>query len=494
MASPLIGTGTVTSGNAVAWTGAVLTRANCYVGMPVVINKQATFVATRVDTTHFTVAPSVDNGTGLAVAISPLNADNVQVAELNVRAAELMENLSVIDANGRGLFYNVLSYTAANDPGPGYLARNNNNWPDATQLYVDAVDANNQTAIERLLLWDLGTVLTIRSLEPDYAFASYTILAEPTPLNTNGWVSINVTYLEGDGLLTDSEPVAVEWNRTAPGLNVVPSGEWDDAVTYPQLAMVEWGGAVFISSVEANLNHEPDIDPEPTSSAYWTLFPLPSTGDFFDIALYAAGVYGNSELLFRFEFASTVVFPAALVGSVANALVDPAGTITLSIRKNGSEFGTVNFAAGAVNATFTSASGATFNVGDVLTVLAPASADADLSGVAITIRGSRDADIPIGQSGLAEIDFGAFPGATYTSLAITGQGRMVATSRVFAQMNCDDGSTDHTVDEHIVTPIHLTISAIVDGTGFTINAYAPPDGGKEAPRLYGKWNVAWFWV
>lgn len=222
MAAPLRGTGTVTSTTDVAWTGAVLSAANCKQGFPVVINKQATFVDELVDTTHFTVDPPVDNGTGLQIAISPLSPNNVTIASLNVSAAALMEQLSVVDANGRGLFLNNLGVTGANDPGPGFLARDNSSWPSVTALYFDALDANGQPAIERMMLWGIDTVLTVRSIETN-AFAAFRMTEVPVNEDTDEWVSCsNLVYLEGDGILVDGEALSVEWNRrgaAGPGLD-----------------------------------------------------------------------------------------------------------------------------------------------------------------------------------------------------------------------------------------------------------------------------------
>lgn len=314
MADPNLGTVTVTGGVNVAWTGAVLTKANCFKGMPVTINKQSTYVDTRIDTTHFTVNPPVDNVVGANAAISPLNADNVQVAELNVRAAELMENLSVIDANGRGLFYVILGLTGPNDPQPTFLARDSLNWADVTALYFDAQDANQQPAMARILLWNVGTVITVRSLDStSNAFASFVMTEVPVSMDSGEWASISgLEYLEGDGVLADGEAVAVEWNRMGSGYSAIPSGEWDVGTTYARNNMVQHGDYIFLSNADNNLGHEPDITPEPESDAYWTYLPLPSAGDFIDLAFYAEGVYENDAILYRFEFVDTAKFEAGL--------------------------------------------------------------------------------------------------------------------------------------------------------------------------------------
>lgn len=89
-------------------------------------------------------------------------------------------------------------------------------------------------------------------------------------------------------------------------------------------------------------------------------------------------------------------------------------------------------------------------------------------------------------SGLATLDFGAFPGATDTSVTITGQASILATSLVSAVVLAK-ASSDHTADEHWVDPPTLTAGNIVPGTGFTIYGTSPN------LRAYGQWSIGWFW-
>jgi hypothetical protein len=129
-------------------------------------------------------------------------------------------------------------------------------------------------------------------------------------------------------------------------------------------------------------------------------------------------------------------------------------------------------------------------------------------------------------TGTALLDFGAFPGASDASLAITGQAGIVGDSLVECWVLPAD-TTDHLADEHRVETLDVYAGAIVAGTGFTIygtiettanepsvvtqsgyitnwalttvaTVFAQPgsiaDAGGLGMRLYGKWNVAWAWV
>lgn len=115
-------------------------------------------------------------------------------------------------------------------------------------------------------------------------------------------------------------------------------------------------------------------------------------------------------------------------------------------------------------------------------------------------------------TGTASLNFGAFPGASDASVAVTGQTGISAGSLVEAWL-LPAATADHTADEHLVETLNVMAGTIVAGTGFTIygintgNLMEPlrslrdlPGGGGDATqggrgtRLYGIWNVAWAWV
>ncbi len=129
----------------------------------------------------------------------------------------------------------------------------------------------------------------------------------------------------------------------------------------------------------------------------------------------------------------------------------------------------------------------------------------------------------MGAQGTATIDFGAFPGASDASVAVTGQTGITGTSLVEAWLY-PSGTADHSADEHIVETIRVTAGNIVAGTGFTIYALntgqinepleiprrerhvanatvgqntgttsGGPSVGGRGTRIYGQWTVAWVW-
>lgn len=114
----------------------------------------------------------------------------------------------------------------------------------------------------------------------------------------------------------------------------------------------------------------------------------------------------------------------------------------------------------------------------------------------------------MGAQGTTTIDFGAFPGKSDTSVAVTGQTGIAADSLVEAWIRLE-ATADHSANEHMVETLKVTAGNIVAGTGFTIyglntsqlTEHTPEDppgwmpryGGGKGTRIYGQWTVAWVW-
>lgn len=127
--------------------------------------------------------------------------------------------------------------------------------------------------------------------------------------------------------------------------------------------------------------------------------------------------------------------------------------------------------------------------------------------------------------GTATINFGAFPGASDASVAVTGQAGIVAGSVVSAWIRPVD-TADHSADEHMLETIKVFAHSIVAGVGFTISAFnsseqnepsadarvldnlsanagrpagpgqqlsGTPNRGGKGTRIYGQWTLAWQW-
>ena len=130
-------------------------------------------------------------------------------------------------------------------------------------------------------------------------------------------------------------------------------------------------------------------------------------------------------------------------------------------------------------------------------------------------------------TGTAILNFGAFPGNSDTSVAITGQASILSGSFVEAWL-VPTATADHTADEHLLESIKVIAGNVIAATGFTIygintgqineplqeagfnrnhistgtaaantgygaNTNTSSVGGLGT-RIYGQWTVAWVWV
>lgn len=108
-------------------------------------------------------------------------------------------------------------------------------------------------------------------------------------------------------------------------------------------------------------------------------------------------------------------------------------------------------------------------------------------------------------TGTTTLDFGAFPGKSDASIAVTGQGAIVAGSLVEAWIR-PVATADHTSDEHMLETLKVFAANIVAATGFTVYGFNtsqlnepvdPPwsDGirGGKGTMIYGQWTIAWAW-
>jgi hypothetical protein len=105
----------------------------------------------------------------------------------------------------------------------------------------------------------------------------------------------------------------------------------------------------------------------------------------YDIGVFFPGQYLANQTVLLLPFERTVQFSANFSPSVAACGVNPTASAVFTINKNGTQVATVTFSTGGV-ATFAS-SGATFDAGDVLTIVGQSSPDATLANVGMTLSG-----------------------------------------------------------------------------------------------------------
>lgn len=108
----------------------------------------------------------------------------------------------------------------------------------------------------------------------------------------------------------------------------------------------------------------------------------------YDIGTYIDNRPSSSEVIIRYAMPYTVTFPANLTSSVAKSTVAANSISDFSVQKNGITFGYIRFDAGSNVATFNTTAN-TFSSGDVLALIAPATIDANLANISITLSATR---------------------------------------------------------------------------------------------------------
>lgn len=109
-------------------------------------------------------------------------------------------------------------------------------------------------------------------------------------------------------------------------------------------------------------------------------------GDAYDIVIDDGGKPGTGEVLLVHRLANVISFATDMDGSQVVVGVNPTASAEYSLTKNGTEFATLTI---ATDGTPTFAGETSFGAGDILRVIAPNPRDDTLSGVSMTLAGTR---------------------------------------------------------------------------------------------------------
>lgn len=95
----------------------------------------------------------------------------------------------------------------------------------------------------------------------------------------------------------------------------------------------------------------------------------------------------NGQIVCVFPAPIAFTIPAGLSGSRMVAGTAATGTSVFTLKKNGTSFGTMTFAAAGTTATLSAASATAVSTSDIITITAPGTADATLANVGWTVIG-----------------------------------------------------------------------------------------------------------
>lgn len=172
-----------------------------------------------------------------------------------------------------------------------------------------------------------------------------------------------------------SRVTALPGSPTDGDIYIVPSG--GDA---NKVAVRDNGAWAYYVPAEGYFAYVEDED----VFVFWTGTAWVRHGTY-DIGFFVADVMTDSEIVARFVAVRAFTIPVSATGSQAKAEAASTGDVSFELQKNGVAFGTVQFNISATGA-FTVASATSFAVGDVLKLVAPATADATLADVAISLK------------------------------------------------------------------------------------------------------------
>lgn len=109
----------------------------------------------------------------------------------------------------------------------------------------------------------------------------------------------------------------------------------------------------------------------------------------YDLPVYIPDKPTTSMICARIAVVRAFDLPVSLTGSVASAGTAATASTVFTLYKNTTSIGTVTFAAAGTTGTFSFASAVSFAAGDVVRIIAPATADTTLADISITLMGSR---------------------------------------------------------------------------------------------------------
>ena len=105
----------------------------------------------------------------------------------------------------------------------------------------------------------------------------------------------------------------------------------------------------------------------------------------YDSGGFSQGKPDASSSLFRLVAPRAFSLPQNLTGSIAKAGTAATASTVFAIKKNGTQIGTMTFAASGSTASFSFASAVSVAIGDIIDMVAPATQDATLSDISVTL-------------------------------------------------------------------------------------------------------------
>jgi len=209
-----------------------------------------------------------------------------------------------------------------------------------------------------------------------------------------------------------------------------------------------------------------------------TTIKLEYVGGLDDLEVSVPGKPAASAVVASIDAVLPFSLPADLSGSQAIAEENASGAVSFGLKKNGSNIGSINFAAGNTKATFTFGSEVKFSAGDKLEITAPSPQDSTLANVAITLAVDSDVEtqspLLIGDSKGTHLQIGGPSIQLKASIADNDLDIKLATKdSAFALVK---GKTDSFLNS--ILPDKGVFGSFDFGLGYSLNKGVYVDGGS----------------
>ncbi len=227
------GTASVTNGaTTITFSGAILgteAQPNIMPGDLFLNPAQATIPPQRIASVDYDAgtATLAVNWPGTTMSSAAYEVRYVGIVERSTaQTRRLLEELSVVEANGRGLFYVFSDTTTDADPGAGIFRLNNATQSSATGAFLDNLDANGATVSAVIDTWDnAGSTdgrgqLWLRSIAAPSTFRAFDVTG--TVVDGTGYRKLTLAHIGGSGTLAPGDEVMLSFLPLGQGATGAP--------------------------------------------------------------------------------------------------------------------------------------------------------------------------------------------------------------------------------------------------------------------------------
>jgi hypothetical protein len=213
-------------------------------------------------------------------------------------------------------------------------------------------------------------------------------------LVTPGSVLTPSLVVKDEGTAVDSAVAGINFEGAGVAVTQTASGQVKVTVSGSASALAAQDEGAAVDSAVVLINFEGDGVTVTQTATGHILVTIPGTAGGavdYDVSMYIADKRPSGAVAFRHNFTKAVDFAANFALSESDAVVAATASAVFLVKKNGTQVGTLTFAAAGTVGTFATSGGAavSFVVGDILEITAPTPQDATLSGVSITLAGVR---------------------------------------------------------------------------------------------------------